>query len=64
MLNTGEATPYEQIQEISVTKEPYEKLWSAAVKFHVYHDKWMNGPLLQVNAEEVEDEVSLRIIYF
>lgn len=38
-------------------KEPYEKLWQAAVKFYTYQKKWMNGPLLQVNAEEVEEEV-------
>ena len=38
-------------------KEPYEKLWTAGVKFHRYYDKWMNGPLLEVNSEEVEEEV-------
>ena len=38
-------------------KEPYEKLWTGAVKFHKYYDKWMNGPLLEVDAEEVEEEV-------
>jgi dynein heavy chain len=57
LLQTGEQTPYNQIQEIQHAKEPYEKLWYAAVKFHTYHDKWMNGPLLHVNAEEVEEEV-------
>ncbi|KAK2157592.1 hypothetical protein LSH36_188g04054 [Paralvinella palmiformis] len=57
LLQTGEQTAYNQIQEIQHAKEPYEKLWYAAVKFHKYHDKWMNGPLLQVNAEEVEEEV-------
>lgn len=40
-----------------VAKEPYEKLWTAAVKFRDYYEKWMNGPLLEVNAEEVEEEV-------
>ncbi|ELT89912.1 hypothetical protein CAPTEDRAFT_157693, partial [Capitella teleta] len=57
LLNVGDPTPYNQIEEIAIAKEPYEKLWSAAVKFHVYYDKWFNGPLLQVNAEEVEEEV-------
>ena len=57
MLNTGEATVYGQIQDIMHNKEPYDKLWVAAVKFHAYYDKWMNGPLLQVNAEKVEEEV-------
>jgi hypothetical protein len=27
------------------------------VKFRDYYEKWMNGPLLDVNAEEVEEEV-------
>ena len=59
LLNTGEQTPYTEIQEIMHAKEPYEKLWRAAVKFHAYHDKWMNGPLLEVDAEEVEEEVGI-----
>ena len=62
MLGLGEQTPYTQIQDITIAKEPYEKLWYAAVKFHAYHDKWMNGPLLKVNAEEVEEEVNLRFL--
>ena len=57
MLNTCEPTPYQQIQELMTAKEPYEKLWQGAVKFHRYYDKWVNGPLLEVNAEEVEEEV-------
>ena len=57
MLGQGEPTPYYQIQELTVAKEPYEKLWQGAVKFHRYYEKWMNGPLLEVNAEEVEEEV-------
>ena len=58
MLGTGDPTQYIQIQEMMAAKEPYEKLWQGAVKFHRYYDKWMNGPLLEVNAEEVEEEVS------
>ncbi|CAH1783206.1 unnamed protein product, partial [Owenia fusiformis] len=57
LLNTGNQTPYMQIQEMLIKKEPYDKLWKAATKFHLYYEKWMNGPLLNVNAEEVEEEV-------
>ncbi|XP_066284547.1 dynein axonemal heavy chain 3-like isoform X3 [Branchiostoma lanceolatum] len=57
LLETGAVTPYTQIQEIMKAKEPYDRLWQAAVTFHSQHDKWMNGPLLQVNAEEVDEEV-------
>ena len=59
MLGQGEPTPYYQVQELTVAKEPYEKLWQGAVKFHRYYEKWMNGPLLEVNAEEVEEEVGV-----
>ncbi|PVD24893.1 hypothetical protein C0Q70_15383 [Pomacea canaliculata] len=57
MLGMETQTEYAQIGVIQVAKEPYDKLWSTAVKFHQQHDKWMNGPLLEVNAEHVEEEV-------
>ena len=58
MLGLETQTEYRQIDEIAVRKEPYDKLWSTAVTFHQAHDKWMNGPLVQVNAEDVEEGVS------
>lgn len=58
MLALDTQTEYHQIEDIAVRKEPYEKLWSTAVTFHQVHDKWMNGPLLEVNAEDVEEGVS------
>ena len=61
MLQLEDQTPYNQIQEIVISKEPYERLWKSAVKFHAYHDKWMNGPVLEVIAEEVDQEVRLCI---
>ncbi|XP_067685210.1 dynein axonemal heavy chain 3-like [Haliotis asinina] len=57
MLGFEQQTPYDEILEISTTKEPFDKLWSTAVTFHGEHDKWMNGPILEVNAEVVEEEV-------
>ena len=30
--------------------------------FHSQYEKWMNGPLLEVNAEDVEEEVSIASI--
>lgn len=57
MLNTGEQTQYPVLQEIAQAKDPYDKLWAAAVKFNSCFEKWMNGPLLEVDAEEVEEEV-------
>ncbi|XP_076448252.1 dynein axonemal heavy chain 3-like [Babylonia areolata] len=57
MLGQEVQSEYEQIGKLQVSIEPYEKLWTTAVTFHQQHDKWMNGPLLEVNAEFVEDEV-------
>ncbi|MEE6480199.1 hypothetical protein FKM82_012486 [Ascaphus truei] len=57
LLGTEQISSFNQIQEICKLKEPYDKLWTTAVHFNNYYDKWMNGPLLKVNAEEVEEEV-------
>ena len=59
LLNTGQQSEYALIQEMIYRKEPFDKLWKTAVTFHSYHDKWMNGPLIEVNAEEVEEEVGM-----
>ena len=30
--------------------------------FQSQYEKWMNGPLLEVNAEDVEEEVSIILV--
>ncbi|XP_073507678.1 dynein axonemal heavy chain 3-like [Phyllobates terribilis] len=57
LLGIEQMGTYSQISEICKLKEPYETLWTTALHFSTHYDKWMNGPLLQVNAEEVEEEV-------
>uniref|UniRef100_H3ANA7 AAA+ ATPase domain-containing protein n=1 Tax=Latimeria chalumnae TaxID=7897 RepID=H3ANA7_LATCH len=57
LLETGHVSAYHQIQDIIDAKEPFEKLWATAVQFNTYYDRWMNGPVLQVGAEEVEEQV-------
>nr|XP_039250666.1 dynein heavy chain 3, axonemal-like [Styela clava] len=57
LLSTGQVTQYPQIQELLSRKEPFDKLWRTAVDFYSKYDQWMNGPLLKVNAEIVEEEV-------
>lgn len=57
-MGTGIQTPYPQIAEVQALKEPYDRLWKAAVKFHALYDRWMHGPMLEVDAEEVEEEVT------
>ena len=59
MLGIEHLTPYLQIEDFKVQKEPYDKLWKTGVMFHSQYEKWMNGPLLEVNAEDVEEEVSI-----
>ena len=59
LLNVGQVSSYPQIQELISKKEPFDKLWRTAVDFYAKYDQWMNGPLLNVNAEIVEEEVSI-----
>ncbi|XP_067934548.1 dynein axonemal heavy chain 3-like [Watersipora subatra] len=57
LLNVESQTSDFVLNDLAAKKEPFDKLWSNAVHFHQQHEKWMSGPLLQVNAEEVEEEV-------
>ena len=62
LLNTGHHGDYLEIEAMVVSKEPYDRLWQAAVNFHAEYEKWMNSPFLEVNAEEVAEEVIIIII--
>ena len=62
LLGIEQLTPYPQIQEFLVQKEPFDKLWTTAVHFHKQYDNWIDGPLLNVNAEVVEEEVFIIFI--
>ncbi|XP_073479664.1 dynein axonemal heavy chain 3-like [Aquarana catesbeiana] len=57
LLEVEQMSTFDQIDEIHKLKEPYEELWTTAAHFSTCYDKWMNGPFLQVNAENVEEEV-------
>ena len=50
-------TPFPQIQLITQLKEPYDRLWKTAIEFHEKQDTWMNGPFLNLDAEQVEEDV-------
>lgn len=43
-------------------KEPFDKLWDMVVKFQSFYEKWMNGPILTVNPEEVDEQVRSLIL--
>lgn len=57
LLEVEQISTFDQIDEIYKLKEPYEELWTTAAHFSTCYEKWMNGPFLQVNAENVEEEV-------
>lgn len=54
-----ELTPFPQIQMITQAKEPFDRLWKTAVKFYEKQERWMNGPFLELDAEQVEDDVGV-----
>jgi len=57
ILDAEEIDEYPIIQEIIAIKEPFDKLWEMVFKLFESHEKWTNGPILELNAEEIEQEV-------
>ena len=57
LLGVETVSSFPRIQEIVEAKEPYDKLWRSVVKFTVRQDEWLNGCLVDLNAEEIEEEV-------
>ncbi|XP_042293782.1 dynein axonemal heavy chain 3 [Sceloporus undulatus] len=53
-----EKSQFPLLQTIITHKQPFEQLWVTAYNFHVKSEEWMNGPLAQLNAEEISEEVS------
>ncbi|XP_041114316.1 dynein heavy chain 3, axonemal-like isoform X3 [Polyodon spathula] len=53
----GQVSPYPEIEKLLISKEPYDCLWAAALSFNTQQERWLNGALLQVSAEEVEKQV-------
>uniref|UniRef100_A0A8C3EWZ4 Dynein axonemal heavy chain 3 n=1 Tax=Corvus moneduloides TaxID=1196302 RepID=A0A8C3EWZ4_CORMO len=52
-----EKSQFPLLQSIIATKEPFEQLWVTAYSFHTKSEEWMNGPLQQLNADEINEEV-------
>ncbi|XP_041110137.1 dynein heavy chain 3, axonemal-like isoform X2 [Polyodon spathula] len=57
LLGMGQVSPYPEIEELLISKEPFDRLWAAALSFNTQQERWLNGALLQVSAEEVEEQV-------
>ncbi len=62
VLEVERMSEFSEIQEINSLKEPYEKLWKIVFKFNNEYEKWMNGPLNHVDAQQVEQEVIINIV--
>lgn len=52
-----ELTPFPQILAMINLKEPFDRLWKTAVNYYEKQERWMNGPFLELDAEQVEDDV-------
>ena len=57
LLGCEVRSAFPQIQDIIEAKEPFDKLWRALVTFHDKQEGWLAGPILKLNAEEIEEEV-------
>lgn len=51
-------TEYPQLAELTEALEPYLALWTTAVNFQRAYPTWMEGPLLELDAERVERDVA------
>ncbi|KAJ3333612.1 Dynein heavy chain 7, axonemal [Blyttiomyces sp. JEL0837] len=50
-------TVYPQRKQILQALEPYQALYTTAVNFQKSYKKWMDGNLLELDAEQIENEV-------
>ena len=55
-------TTYPEIDFINVSIEPYQKLFSAVVKWQRSEKKWMDGAFVDLDAESIEAEVCVILI--
>eukprot|EP00048_Salpingoeca_helianthica_P012919 m.191176 g.191176 ORF g.191176 m.191176 type:complete len:3938 (+) comp15437_c5_seq50:82-11895(+) len=60
-----EQTNFTQISHVTMTAEPFEKLWMSAAQFNTQRDRWFDGPFLSLDAEAVSEELGTmwRVVY-
>eukprot|EP01064_Diplonema_japonicum_P028148 TRINITY_DN4256_c2_g1_i2.p1 TRINITY_DN4256_c2_g1~~TRINITY_DN4256_c2_g1_i2.p1 ORF type:complete len:4454 (+),score=1223.71 TRINITY_DN4256_c2_g1_i2:62-13363(+) len=51
-------TKHSLIKEVTQQFEPYEKLWTITHQLAEHYEKWTNGALLSLQADEVESKAS------
>ncbi|KAK1794827.1 hypothetical protein P4O66_009897, partial [Electrophorus voltai] len=53
-----EQSEFPLLQTLMTSKETYDQLWNTVLSFHNKHHIWMNGPFVQLDAEQISDELS------
>ena len=46
-------TEYQQLNELNKMLEPYNNLWTTAINFQRAYPTWLEGPFLELSAEQV-----------
>ncbi|XP_030626002.1 dynein heavy chain 3, axonemal [Chanos chanos] len=52
-----EQSQFPMLQTLMANKQPFDQLWTTALNFHSNSEIWMNGPFLELNAEQISDEL-------
>lgn len=50
-------TPFPQIEQTAIFLEPYDRMWRMAQQFFNSMEEWLNGPLAELSAEAIEEEL-------
>ncbi|MBN3303948.1 DYH3 protein, partial [Amia calva] len=52
-----EQSQFPLLQTLMVSKQPFDQLWTTALNFHDKSELWLNGPFLNLNAEEINEDI-------
>ncbi|XP_028914074.1 dynein heavy chain 3, axonemal isoform X2 [Ornithorhynchus anatinus] len=52
-----EKSQFPLLQMIITNKLPYEQLWMTAYHFYIKSETWMSGPLQDLNADEISEDI-------
>ncbi|XP_041084991.1 dynein heavy chain 3, axonemal-like [Polyodon spathula] len=52
-----EQSQFPLLQATMANKQPYDQLWTTAYNFHTKSEIWLNGPFLNLNAEDINEEI-------
>ncbi|XP_038618403.1 dynein heavy chain 3, axonemal [Tachyglossus aculeatus] len=52
-----EKSQFPLLQMVIANKMPYEQLWMTAYNFYIKSEAWLNGPLQDLNADEISEDI-------